>query len=242
MARADALLYAIVDQRLESTEQADDVIGAVLASPAIAELPLERRRILLRDTISSLLTAGYVSTGESMFWALYHLARHPDVQARAREEVLAADGRLIDPPPYLAAVINESMRLYPPAWYIGRTTLRPMQLGGVDIPVGTQVVCSPFVLHRSPLLWSNPDTFSPERFLPGARIVPRSFIPFSTGARSCLGRAMSMMEQTSLSSGVLAAFDLEMAEDPTVVTLTGTYSMQPRERISLRFRPRSCST
>ena len=69
--------------------------------------------------------------------------------------------------------------------------------------------------------------------------MPRSFIPFGTGPRSCLGRALSMMEQTSLLSGVLAAFDLEMAEDPPAVTLTGTYSVQPRERISLRFRPRS---
>lgn len=239
MARTNQRLHAIVDERLARTEQADDVIGAVLASPAIAALPYERRRLLLRDVLASLLTAGYVSTGESMFWALYHLARHPEVQARAREEVLAADGRLVDAPPYLAAVINESMRLYPPAWYIGRTTRRPMELGGVDIPAGTQVVCSPFALHRSPMLWPNPDTFSPQRFLPGSTIVPRSFIPFGTGQRSCLGRALSLMEQTSVVSGMLAAFDLEMAEDPPVVTLTGTYSMQPRERISLRFRPRS---
>ena len=237
--RTNELFYAIVDERLASAEQADDVIGAVLASPAIGALPLERRRVLLRDVIASLLTAGYVSTGETMFWTLYHLAGHPDVQARAREEILAASAPLADAPPYLAAVINETMRLYPPAWYIGRTTLRPMQLGGVDIPVGTQVVCSPFVLHRSPALWTDPDVFSPERFLPGSTIVPRSFIPFGTGTRSCLGRAMSLIETTSLVSATLRAFDLELASGPSSVTLTGTYSMQPRERISIRLRPRS---
>jgi cytochrome P450 len=239
MTRANELLYAIADERLARAEQADDVIGAVLASPAIGALPVERRRVLLRDVIASLLTAGYVSTGETMFWTLYHLARYPGAQARAREEVLAASLSLADPPPYLAAVINETMRLYPPAWYVGRTTRRPMPLGGVDIPVGTQVLCSPFVLHRSPELWPNPDTFSPERFLPGSTIVPRSFIPFGTGTRACLGKAMSLIETTSLVSATLRTFDLEVASGPPVVTLTGSYSMQPRERISLRLRPRS---
>jgi cytochrome P450 len=239
MFRTNDLLYAIVDRRLSSADQEDDVMGAVLASPAISALPPERRRVLLRDTIASLLTAGYVSTGETMFWTLYHLARHPDVQARAREEVMGASVPLFDATPYLAAVINETMRVYPPAWYIGRTTRRPMQLGGVDIPVGTQVVCSPFALHRSPLLWQNPDTFSPDRFLPGSAIVPRSFIPFSTGTRSCLGKAMSLIETTLLVSAALRGLDLELASDPPAVTLTGTYSMQPRERISLRLRPRS---
>jgi cytochrome P450 len=239
IARTNDLLYAIADKRLAMAEQPEDVIGAVLASPATLALPLERRRLLLRDLIASMLSAGYVSTGESMYWALYHLARYAGVQARAREEVLAANGRLVEAPPYLLAIINESMRLYPPAWYIGRTTRRPMELGGVHIPVGTQVVCSPFVLQRSPALWPNPDTFSPERFLPGSSIVPRSFIPFSTGQRACIGRSMAMMEQTSLLSGVLAAFDLEIAEGPDVVTLACSFSMQPRDRISIRFRPRS---
>jgi cytochrome P450 len=239
MARINECLYAIVDERLARPEQPDDVIGAVLASPTIGALPFERRRLLLRDVLASMLTAGYVSTGESMFWTLYHLAQHPDVQDRARAAVLAEGGRLVDPPPYLAAVINESLRLYPPAWYIGRTTRRPIALGGMNLPVGTQVLCSPLVVHRSPRLWPDPDTFSPERFLPGAPMVPRSFIPFGTGPRACLGRALSWMEQTSLASGILAAFDLELAEAPPVVTLTGSYSMQPRERISMRFRPRS---
>ena len=240
VARTNDLFYAIVDQRLAASEQADDIIGAVLASPAIIALPPEQRRVLVRDVIASILTAGYVSTGETMFWTLYHLARHPEAQARAREEVLAANVPLADATPYLAAVINETMRLYPPAWYIGRATLRPMQLAGLDIPVGTQVICSPFTLHRSPKFWANPETFSPERFLPGAPpIVPRSFIPFGSGMRACVGRALSWIESTSLVSATLRAFDLELASAPAAVTLTGTYSMQPRERISIRLRPRS---
>lgn len=239
MTRTNDLLYGLVDERLACVEQADDVIGAVLASPAIRSLPLERRRTLLRDVVASLLTAGFVSTGETMFWTLVHLARHPEVQARAREEVLAAPIPLTEPTPYLAAVINETLRLYPPAWYIGRTTRQPMQLGGVDIPVGTQVVCSPYVLHRLPELWPDPQSFVPERFLPGSPIVPHSFIPFGTGMRACMGKAMAWIEATSLVSATLRVFDLELASGPPVPTLIGAYSLQPRERISLRYRPRA---
>lgn len=237
--RTNELLYNLVDERVTCAEQADDVIGAVLASPVIHSLPLERRRVLLRDVIASVLAAGYVSTGETMFWTLYHMARYPEAQARAREEMLAASIPLCEPTPFLAAVINETLRLYPPAWYIGRTTRRPLSLGGVELPVGTQVVCSPYVLHRSSELWPDPQSFIPERFLSGSPIVPHSFIPFGTGMRACLGKAMAWIEATSLLSATLRAFDLELASGPPVPTLIGAFSLQPRERISLRFRPRA---
>lgn len=235
--RLDEMLYTIADHRLAGHDAADDVIGALMASAFMRELPIERRRIVLRHNIASLLTAGYVSTGESMFWVLYHLARHPGAQSRARADVAAAPAPLVDSPPYLAAVLNESMRLFPPAWYIGRTTRRAMSLGGVEIPAGTQVVCSPFVLHRSPALWADAEQFSPERFLPGATIAPHSFIPFGSGPRACMGRALSMMEMTSLVSATLTAFDLDLPSDVAVV-LTGSYSMQTREPVRVRMRPR----
>jgi enediyne biosynthesis protein E7 len=237
--RVDDMLYAIADRRLSSDDQEDDVIGALIGSAFMGELPPERRRVVLRDSIGSLLTAGYVSTGESIFWALYHLARYPEVQARARAEVLVTPGPLVDAPPYLAAVLNESMRLFPPAWFIGRTTRRDVQLGGVDITAGTQVLCSPYVMHRIPTLWPDADSFTPERFLPGATVTPRSFIPFGSGPRACIGRALSLIEMTSMVSAALAHFDLELAPDAPPVTLTASYSMQPREPVRLRLCPRS---
>lgn len=235
--RTDQMLHGIAERRLADHEQPDDVIAALTASAFMQELPPAQRQLVLRDNIGSLLTAGYVSTGESMFWALYQLARHPEAQARARAEVLAAPAPLVDPPPYLAAVLNESMRLYPPAWFIGRTARRDMHLGDIDVPAGTQVVCSPFVLHRNPALWANPDEFKPERFLPGSTVVPRSFIPFGSGPRACIGRALSLMEMTSLVSATLAAFDLELPSDKPIA-VTGSYSMQTREPVRLRLRPR----
>jgi cytochrome P450 len=235
-------LCAIADDRLSRNDQPDDVIGALLGSAVTAGLPADRRRAVLRDAIGSLLTAGYVSTGESMFWALYLLARHPDAQALARAEVMAggvlADGQpLVDPPPYLAAALNESLRLYPPAWYIGRTTRRPLELGGVAVQAGTQVVCSPFVLHRLPALWAEPDVYRPDRFLGGPPIVPRSFIPFGSGPRACLGRGLALMEMTTLVSAALKAFDIRLSSD-TPPVLAGTYSMQPREPVRFRLHPR----
>jgi cytochrome P450 len=228
-------LFAIADARLAEREQPDDVIGALIESVGIAGLPRERRRAVLRDAVGSLLTAGYVSTGESMFWALYLLARHPEAQTLARTEVIIGGHPLLDPPPYLGAALNESLRLYPPAWYIGRTTRRPLRLGGVDVPAGTQVVCSPYVLHRMPASWPDPDVYAPDRFL-GA-IAPRSFIPFGSGPRACLGRGLAFMEMTVLVSAALAAFDIRLSSD-TVPVLAGTYSMQPREPVRFRLHPR----
>lgn len=238
MKESDEQLYAIVDERLAAADQPDDAIRALLASPAVGAMPSQRRRLLFRDLISSLLTAGFVSTGETMFWTLFHLARHPEVQERARQEVLAGPQPSGEAGPYLAAVIHETLRLYPPAWYIGRTTRRSLPLGGVDLPAGTQVVCSPYVLHRMPELWPDPERFSPDRFLPGVAQVPHSFIPFGSGLRACLGRALAWMEVTALVTATLRAFTLEPGFGPEVPALLGAYSLQPREPIGLRLRPR----
>ncbi|MGE3277352.1 MAG: cytochrome P450 [Vicinamibacterales bacterium] len=236
--RLDQLLLEIADERLTATVQPDDVLGALLAGEYLAGLPEARRRVVVRDLTSSLLTAGYASTGESMFWALHLLARHPEVQARARAEVLASGGPATDAPPYLAAVLNETLRLYPPAWYIGRTTRRAIVIGDAELAAGTQVVCSPYVIHRMPSVWADPDRFRPERFLPGATIVPRSFIPFGSGPRACVGRTLALMEMSALVSSALVAFDIDV-DGPDPVPLGPTYSLQPREPIAFRFRPRS---
>jgi len=185
------------------------------------------------------LTAGFVSTGESMFWTLYLLARHPEVQARVQAEVRTGGeagndsaGRSL---PYLTAVLNESLRLYPPAWFIGRVTRRDVRFGTAEISAGTRLICSPFVLHRMPALWPDPEAFRPERFLPGAAIVPRSFIPFSAGRRGCIGRSIAMMELSALVGAVLSRFDVRIASMQPA-ELAAAFTMHPRERVLFRLQ------
>jgi cytochrome P450 len=239
--RLDAVLYAIVDEELAGAGASDDLIGVTIRSPRFRGLTLEKQRKFLRDQIASMLTAGFVSTGESMFWALHLLARHPEVQVRVRAEVgsrgESSHGPADRPLPYLTAVLNESLRLYPPAWFIGRVARRPLRLATVEIPAGTRLICSPYILHRMPAVWPDPEAFRPERFLPGAAVVPRSFMPFSVGARGCIGRSIAMMEMSALVGAILSRFDVRI-ESTQPAELAAAFTMHPRERVLFRLRRR----
>src|SRR5262249_27387023 len=115
-----------------------------------------------------------------------------------------------------------------------RIARKHMYLEGVEIPSGTRLICSPFVLHRMPALWPNPEEFQPERFLPSATLPPRSFIPFSVGMRGCLGRALATMEISALIEAVLSRFDVQVVSLDQV-SLAAAFSMHPRERVLFRL-------
>lgn len=247
--RLDRVLYTIADERLESPAQSDDLVGALIRAPAFGALPRDRQRKTVRDLIASMMTAGYVSTGEAMFWTLHLLSLHPEIQARARAEIrstlAAVNAGDRDPGqagrsahgalPYLAAVLNESLRLYPPAWFIGRTARRDLALGTEHIPAGTRLVCSPFVLHRLSSLWPDPEVFQPERFLSGGAVVPRSYMPYGAGSRVCLGRSLAAMEMPALIGTILARFEVQpVSLEP--VSLAAAFTTHPRERVLIRLR------
>lgn len=241
--RMHRLTETFVDERLAGAAQPDDLIGEVMATAAFAEFTPERKRAFLADQVSTMLTAGFVTTGESIFWALYFLAKHPAAQQRARADIVANTAVMsgavpIDAPPFLTAAFNESQRLYPAAWFVGRVARRDVRVGDIDIAAGTRVVCSPYVLHRMPALWPDSDQYRPERFLPGASpaVTPRSLIPFGTGLRACLGRGLALMEMSAVACLTLARFELELASDPPIA-LAGSFSMHPRDPVMFRLKP-----
>jgi cytochrome P450 len=228
--------YEIAGQRIATSvtaqEKDEDLIGNAISSRYFQTLGDQQRLRFVRDLVASMLSAGYVTTGESLFWSLYLLARHTPAQERARREVDAQE-----PSPWLAAVISETLRLYPPAWFLGRIARRPVEIGGETFTAGTRLICSPYVLHRMTALWPDPDEFRPERFLAPAAIEPRSYIPFGSGMRGCLGRALAMAEISAALPAVLSRFKLHL-DDSRHPTLAGTFSMQPRESVRLRMTPR----
>jgi cytochrome P450 len=236
--RIDELMYAIADQRMTSATPADDLIGAAMASPLFAALPAEKKRTFLRDLIASMLSAGYANTGASIFWTLYLLARHPAAQARVRSDlraVHAAARPWFEAPPSLTAAFNESLRLYPPVWFTGRIPRKPIRLGAEEIPAGTRLITSPWVLHRMPALWPEPEEFRPERFLPDAVVAPRNFIPFGSGMRACLGQSLALSEMSAFLSATLSRFDVRLkSEEP--VSLAATFTLQPRQRVLFEVR------
>jgi cytochrome P450 len=227
----DRVSYAVADTRLNSLSTTDDMIGAIMARPFFEEMSYERRREFLREFVASVLVAGYATTADTMFWAIYLLAQHHDWQDRLSTEIPN------QPSPPLRAVINETLRLYPAAWYIGRVALRDVEIGGVRIAAGTRIACTPYVLHRMAANWPEPDAFRPERFLPGVPIAPRSFIPFGSGMHSCLGRGLALLELNGLLPTALRRFRFDLMA-PVQSELAATFTLQPRDEVFVRIAPR----
>jgi len=130
----------------------------------------------------TLLLAGFETTANSLTWAWILLMQHPDVYEEWQHSLGTSAA-------FTKAVFDETLRLYPSAWILGRRALGDDHVGGVDIPAGAAVTISPFLLHRHPKFWDDAEAFRPHRFLPGgARPAHRyAYIPFGAGHRYCIG-------------------------------------------------------
>ncbi|MFJ4777354.1 cytochrome P450 [Streptomyces sp. NPDC088762] len=174
----------------------------------------------LRDQVLIFLLAGHETTATSLSFALHLLARHPEEQSRAREEIArvlgdrtpqAAD---LDRLPYLTQVLKEAMRLYPAAPVIGRKAVAATEIGGHAVPAGADVILAPWVTHRHPRYWPDPDRFDPERFAPEAEAGrPRyAWFPFGGGPRACIGQHFSMLESVIALAMILRTYEFEAVD------------------------------
>ncbi len=188
-----------------------------------------------REVAANILTfilAGHETTARALGWALHLLSREPETLARLQAE---ADGFDITDPawaeklPWTRAVIDETLRLFPPAPTMTRRATEADVICGQKIPAGTAVLISPWVIQRHRLLWDDPDAFKPERFLPGARetIDRFAYIPFSQGPRICIGAAFAIQEAMIALATILRAV--------TVESLT-SHEPLPTHRITLRAK------
>jgi cytochrome P450 len=193
------LVDDIIEQR-RTTSPADgaDVVSALLAGSAA---PGGLTAAEVHDHVITLLMAGHETTANALTWTLYLLDRHPEVQDRLRAEVGRLGGRApeagdLPTLTYARAVISEAIRLYPPAWIIGRTLCADLELGGWRLPAGSIAAVSPLLLHHDPRWYPDPETFDPGRWLDERRrAVPRhAYLPFGTGPRSCIGEQFAWTE------------------------------------------------
>jgi cytochrome P450 len=132
-------------------------------------------------------------------------------------------------------VVEEAMRLYPPVWGIGRQTIDADEVAGYDIPAGTLVNLSPWVTHRHPAFWPDPDRFDPERFRPGVeRTRPRfAYFPFSGGPRLCIGETFALVEAQLVVAMMLRRFELTLVDDTPVIP-EPTLTLRPRGGLRMR--------
>ncbi len=237
-AQVDSLIYEFIHTRKKTGERPDDLLDMLLyaADETTGETMPETQ---LRDECVTLFTAGHETTAVAMGWLTYLLARHPAVLARLRaeaEQVLGpvppAPGTL--PPvaafralPYAMQVVQEALRLYPPAWAMSRMALNDDRIGPYHIPKGDTVIISPYLLHHDPESWPDPDAFDPDRFAEG-RDKDRpayAYLPFGGGPRLCIGNQFALMELQILLTLFVRQFDFSLPDSEPI---------RPKPLITLR--------
>jgi cytochrome P450 len=190
------------------------------------------------DNAMTFIFAGHETTANALAWTLYLLSQFPQVEARAAEEVRVAEG---DPArmPYTKQVLEESLRLYPPAPFISRDSIGPDTIGGIDIRAGTSVLISPWLIHRHRKLWDAPDYFDPDRFAPGRReaIHRFAYIPFGAGPRICIGMGFAMQEALIVLGQLLARYKLSLVPGHPVVPLA-RLTLRPQFGLKMRVERR----
>jgi cytochrome P450 len=201
----------------------------------------------LRDECMTLFTAGHETTANALTFALHLLAHHPDVQRELHEELdRVLDGnRLptrddVDRLAFTHNVVAESMRLYPPAWAIGREAKEAVEVGGYVVPAGAVVLVAPWVTHRDGRFWADPEQFSPDRWSSESEATrPRwSYFPFGGGSRSCIGEAFAWMEAVLVLATVARDWKFESV-GPRHPKLQPTITLRPRHGLAVRVRRRS---
>lgn len=240
--RLDRVIGDIVARR-RAGEQAEDLL-AMLMEAKDAETGESMTDKQLRDEVMTMFLAGHETTANALAWTFYLLSTHPDIERRVRAELDAALGgtppSLADLPrlPYLLQVIKEAMRLYPPAWMIDRNAVADDEIGGYRIRRGTLVLISPYVTHRHPGMWPNPEGFDPERFTPEAEESrPRyAYFPFGGGPRQCIGNSFAMMEAQLIVATVLQRFKPWLVPGHPVAPQT-LITLRPRWGLRMGLMP-----
>ena len=178
----------------------------------------------LRDEIVTLFFAGFETTARSLTWAWSLIARHPDVMARLQVEAdQVLGGRLPTIPDlyelhYTRQVVDETLRLYPPTALLARQNSAGDEIGGYFIPAGSMIILVPYMVHRYPGIWTDPETFDPERFTPAAVDArPKSaYIPFASGPRVCLGNNFAMLEMVYALAMAAARYTVTAADNAPI--------------------------
>jgi cytochrome P450 len=200
----------------------------------------------VRDEAVTLFAAGHETTSNALTWTWYMLSQHPEVEDRLQAEL---DEVLRNRPPtaadleslvYTGMILKETMRLYPPAWVLnGRTAMEALSLGGYTIPAGGLIFVAPYVLHRQPDYFPDPERFDPERFRPErVKELPRyGYIPFGAGPRVCIGNSFAMMEARLILATVAQHYRL-ILEPGQEVELQPQITLSPKNGLRMRLEQR----
>ncbi|MFL6820114.1 MAG: cytochrome P450 [Bradyrhizobium sp.] len=194
----------------------------------------------LGDQVATMILAGHETTATALFWSLYLLALDPATQDKLAAEVaeVASSAPELERLKYTRAVIDETMRLYPPAFLIARAAAAPDTIAGMAVRKNDVVLIAPWLLHRHERLWRDPNAFIPERFMPPSPPPDRfAYLPFGVGARICIGAHFALVESTLALAKIIGAFRVELLDEAPVMPV-GVVTTQPNRSPSFRITRR----
>ena len=234
--KLDELVFEIIEQRRKIPQ--DDLLSMLDRSD---DVRFSNKQ--LRDEVLTLLIAGYETTASVLTWTLMLLAQHPEVEAKLVTEARSVLGQgflpTVEDRPrlkYTEMVLKESMRLYPPAWILGRELIVDCNIGGHDLSRGTVIYFSQWAIHRDTRFFNEPEQFNPDRWQDNLeQLLPRcAYFPFGAGARVCIGKALSMMEATLILAMVVRQFRLTLASDRPIEPLP-SFTLRPKNGLLMNI-------
>jgi cytochrome P450 len=238
-------LKRIITERLNSTAEHNDILSLLLQAKYDDGSKMSVQQVMVECW--TLLTAGHETTAVALIWTWYLLCQHPEIYQKMQQEVdLVLEGRTptyADLPqlPYCLQVLKEAMRLYPPAPAIRREALREVDIGGYLLPAGTNVLVSPYTVHRRPEYFPEPERFDPDRFLPEReKMIPRyAYFPFGGGPRVCLGNHFSMLEGHLLLATLAQHVTFTLASTQAIrFDVEHTLTLRPEGKVAVVVKKR----
>ena len=248
--RLDAVVHRMIEQRRRLGEDRGDLLSMLLASRDEERDQSTLTDEQVRDEVTTIFLAGYETVANALAWTWLLLAQNPDAEHRLHEELDAVLGRgaearlptLADLPslPYTEMVLSESMRLYPPAWAMGRQSTAPIELGPYRFPTGTYFFFSQYIMQRTPEHFPDPLRFDPERFTPEQKAARPKFayFPFGGGNRQCIGESFAWMEAILLTATIAQRWQLRLLPGQTI-EVQPKITLRPKQaiRMVLEARP-----
>ena len=242
---SSGLILDIINERQKNPSEHHDLLS-MLMNAEDEDTGEKMSNQQLKDESITIFVAGHETTANALSWTFYLLSQHPEKLQKLQDEIDAVlqgstpDFQSLKELKYTQMVLEESMRLYPPAWTIVRKVAHDTNMNGYEFKKDTRLILDVFMLHRHPDYWENPTDFEPERFEPEQKKQRHkyAYIPFGAGQRMCIGNNFAMMEMKIVLVLLLQNFHLNLNKDAPEVVPEPLITLRPKNGILMDLSPR----